>query len=238
MNRTSIVFTSLFALCLVAPVGCAVQDGSDDAAEQETATDDAQLSAAAKSLVGKYTSDAPIFGGFGRLELKANGKYVAQVDPAGTAVCVTAPCLLPESGTWSATKRSNGTFRLSIRTPGRAARIYTASKFDASIDWTSGITLERNGKTETLNAVVAPPAACCDPATKPAGGIEGTWCCGDGSWQYDIGSGDQAISCSANGGGGQVCGGEKCGATTCGAGTSCCNPLAGICTPPGMACAF
>ena len=282
MNRPSILFTSLFALSLLAPVGCAVQDASDDASE-ETATDSEELSASAKKLVGKYYSHAPIFGGFGRLELKSNGKYTAQVDPAGTAVCITSPCLLPEIGTWKATKRPNGTFRLSIKTPGHAARVYEASKFDASIDWTTGITLTRNGKTETLNTLAAnacidnadctaaeecgpkfclmyclvndpsccgpstcqpktppppPPASCCDPSSKPPPGIEGTWCCGDGSWQYDIGSGNEAMSCGSHGVSGTVCAGEQCGTSTCGAGTTCCNPLAGICTPPGMACAF
>ncbi len=50
---------------------------------------------------------------------------------------------------------------------------------------------------------------CCDPATKPPPGIEGTWCCADGSWQYDIGSGNPVISCKAHGGTtGPVCGGE------------------------------
>jgi hypothetical protein len=36
-----------------------------------------------------------------------------------------------------------------------------------------------------------------------------------------------------------VCGvvdGEKCGDNICGKGTYCCNPLMGICTPPGIAC--
>ena len=29
---------------------------------------------------------------------------------------------------------------------------------------------------------------------------------------------------------------DPCGAVTCGAGTTCCNPVLGICTPPGVAC--
>ena len=55
---------------------------------------------------------------------------------------------------------------------------------------------------------------CCDPAKKPPPGIEGEWCCGDGSWQYDIGSGNQTVSCQQHGGPGAVCGGgggEACG---------------------------
>ena len=53
-----------------------------------------------------------------------------------------------------------------------------------------------------------PKPTCCDPATKPPPGIEGVWCCGDGTWQYDIGSGNQNASCGARGGAGTVCGGE------------------------------
>jgi hypothetical protein len=56
-----------------------------------------------------------------------------------------------------------------------------------------------------------PPPACCDPYSKPANGIEGVWCCGDGSWQYDIGSGNQTMSCSQNGGAGNVCAPKFCG---------------------------
>lgn len=53
-----------------------------------------------------------------------------------------------------------------------------------------------------------PSGTCCDPQLKPFGGVgpEGIWCCADGSWQYDVGSGDEALSCSASGGpGGKVC---------------------------------
>jgi hypothetical protein len=49
-----------------------------------------------------------------------------------------------------------------------------------------------------------PPTTCCDPAAKPTGGREGTWCCSDG-WQYDIGSGKQDQTCAAHGGAGEVC---------------------------------
>lgn len=55
------------------------------------------------------------------------------------------------------------------------------------------------------------PATCCDPATKPPPGIEGVWCCGNGSWIHDIGSGDQEASCRASGGVGEICTSETCG---------------------------
>jgi hypothetical protein len=279
MNRRSIFLTSLFSLALLAPIGCAVTPESEEASE-ETATDAEELSAAAHQLVGNYVNKAPGFGGFGRLQLKSDGKYTAKVDPAGTALCVTSPCLIPESGKWNATKRANGTYRLSVKPEGGQTRYYETSKFDASIDFTSGIIVKRNGKTETLNklaqnacyedadcksnqecaprmclmwcevndlyccgtstckAKTPPQPTCCDPATKPNGGIEGVHCCTDGSWQYDIGNGNGAMSCSQHGGLGNVCGGQQCGPTTCAAGTTCCNPLSGICVAPGMACAF
>lgn len=97
-----------------------------------------------------------------------------------------------------------------------------------------------------------PPAACCDPYSKPANGIEGVWCCGDGSWQYDIGSGDQTMSCSANGGAGNVCAPKQCGGFAglpCGANEDCiddpndsCDPknggadCGGICVPSSTPC--
>lgn len=57
-----------------------------------------------------------------------------------------------------------------------------------------------------------PTPTCCDPATKPPPGIEGTWCCADGTWAYDIGSGNQKASCGTHGSPGAVCnGGEACG---------------------------
>ena len=70
---------------------------------------------------------------------------------------------------------------------------------------------------QSSSDVVGAPTAdkCCDPTKRPPPGIEGEWCCGDGSWQYDIGSGNQTVSCSKNGGPGAVCAlgdkGEACG---------------------------
>lgn len=59
------------------------------------------------------------------------------------------------------------------------------------------------------------PTTCCPPTAKPPGGVEGAWCCADGSWQYDIGSGNQMASCGQHGGGGPICAlgdnGEACG---------------------------
>jgi hypothetical protein len=275
MNR-SILLTSLFSLALLAPIGCAASAPGDES--EETVSDSEELTALASQFVGRYFTHAPTFGGFARLELKSSGKYTAKVDGGGTMVCIVAPCVFTENGTWNAYKVS-GKLKLRVKPNGKPARIYDLSKFDASIDFTSGIVLKRSGETQTLTKLEANqclddgdcsanqecgiplclmycevndpsccgPAtcqpktkepACCDPATKPPPGIEGVWCCGDGSWQYDIGSGNQTISCSTHGGAGAVCGGEQCGPVTCGAGTECCNPLQGICVPPGGVCAF
>ena len=119
-----------------------------------------------------------------------------------------------------------------MKPQGEPARIYTATKFDASIDFTSGIVLTRYGKSETLNKLSSnqclddadckateecgpkvclmyclvndpfccgpstcqpkappPPPSCCDPATKPTNGIEGVWCCGDGTFVFGVDKG-------------------------------------------------
>jgi hypothetical protein len=97
-----------------------------------------------------------------------------------------------------------------------------------------------------------PLGACCDPFSKPANGIEGVWCCNDGSWQYDIGSGNQTMSCSAHGGAGDVCAPKQCGGFAglpCGANEECiddpsdsCDPknggadCGGICVPAATPC--
>lgn len=69
-----------------------------------------------------------------------------------------------------------------------------------------------SGNGTVGNPPPKPKPTCCDPATKPPPGIEGVWCCGDGTWSYDIGSGNQNASCGTHGGPGAVCeGGASCG---------------------------
>ena len=73
MSLRSIVFSSLFSLCLAAPVlaiGCAAPTDADDSEGQVEETQD-ELTAAASQLLGSYYTQAPGFGGFARLELKA-----------------------------------------------------------------------------------------------------------------------------------------------------------------------
>lgn len=269
---------------LLAPaaIGCAVDTDGAASDPEDVGTDSEELTAVGRQLVGNYYGK-PEISGFARLNLSNNGKYTAKLDATGVAVCVTSPCLIPESGTWSAYKQGSA-LKLRVKPQGAPARIYDATKYDASIDFTSGIVLKRLGKTQDLRKLAAsacldnsdckateecgpkvclmyclvddpfccgpstcepkapppppPGGSCCDPSKKPPPGIEGVWCCADGSWQYDIGSGNEAMSCGSHGAGGNVCAGEKCGTSTCGAGTTCCNPLMGICVPPGGVCAF
>lgn len=49
-------------------------------------------------------------------------------------------------------------------------------------------------------------AACCDPATRPAGGIEGVYCCADG-WRPSP-AGGWRDTCAPHGGKGVICGEE------------------------------
>ena len=80
-------------------------------------------------------------------------------------MCITAPCLLPESGTWGISKASNGTLRLRLTAHGTAARYFTAKKVNGDLVLTAA------GKTQTLLAVVPPK-----PAGKFCGGIAGIQC--------------------------------------------------------------
>jgi len=312
MNRRSILFTSFFSLCLLAPavVGCAVNTSEDTS--EETASDSEELTATAHQLVGNHWTHTPAFGGFGRLELKSNGKYRAQVDPAGTAFCITSPCLFPESGAWNAYKQGSA-LKLRVKPTGAPRRIYTVTKFDASINFTSGIVLERNGKKETLNKLgtnqcldsndckateecgpktcltwcAVNDPTCCGPSTCKPKGPTKKFCGGFAGIQCPAGEecvDDPTDSCDPNNGGADCggvcvtktpppppppppppsCGGawldnnglcrtpadgvypdsccagksNPCGPSKCGVGTVCCNPLAGICTPPGGVCAM
>jgi Kazal-type serine protease inhibitor domain len=73
----------------------------------------------------------------------------------------------------------------------------------------------------------------CQPAGAFCGGIAGIEC---PKGQTCVDAPDDGCDPDA---GGADCGGvcvEQCGDATCAPGTSCCNPLRGICTPPGVAC--
>lgn len=148
MNRisSSIFFGSLLSLCVVA--GCASASDPQGDSEEQVADSQDELTAVASQLVGSFWTHRPAKAGFARLELASNGHFSAQVDPDGKIVCVTSPCLLPESGTWNASHKAGGGYRLRIRPTGQASRFYDATKTGSSSAVT--LTLVRGGVTETL----------------------------------------------------------------------------------------
>jgi hypothetical protein len=270
MITRSFFLTSLLSLCIAAPlvaVGCAAPDddadpAAPDAEEQVAETQD-ELTSAASQLVGSYWTHSAANGGFARVELKSNGKYTAQVDPAGAIVCITSPCLLPESGTWNATKKAGGGFRLRVRPTGKSSRWYDATKTGGGAPT---LKLSRAGVTQTLNKLGS--NQCLDSAdcktTEECGpklclmwcAVDDPFCCGPstcqpkappppppppppacwGAWL------DENGLCRTPSDGvypASCCAGlsTPCGPNTCGAGKVCCNPLSGICTNPGDVCA-
>lgn len=250
MTSRTLVLTSLFALATLSTafsVGCAAPSGAaaDDEAIGETQD---ELSAAASKLAGKYYTGAPALGGFARLTLEADGTYTASIDESAT--CFTSPCIAAESGSWRAFAKKGGGVRLRVRPVGATARWYDAARAGATL------TLVRAGTTEVLRALGADQ--CLDEADCDAGEecgpkmclmyclVSDPFCCGPstcrpktpppcwGAWLDENGTcrtpadGVYPASC---------CAGPTCGSAQCAAGEVCCNPIAGICTPPGMACA-
>lgn len=146
---------SLSLLLLVAP-GCSASPDENDPAE--ASQDELAVNAARSALEGKYYDRSVPFGGIGRLTLSRDGKYTAQMEAGERAICVTSPCLVPETGTWTATKLANGSYRLRLLVGGDGARVYTASK-DKN---TGDLSIAIGGKTQLLTALGA--NACLDDA--------------------------------------------------------------------------
>jgi hypothetical protein len=145
-----LIFTSsLLSLCLAgaaAVVGCTAP--STDAAD-ENAVDESsdELSAAKQQLVGRYYSHQAPPGAYARITLNADGTYSAMVDISLVAKCITWPCLGPESGTWTASKRA-GNLRLRLKSTGEpTGRWYDAEKSATQLQ------LTRLGKTESLDVL-------------------------------------------------------------------------------------
>jgi hypothetical protein len=261
MNTRSFFLTSLLSLCISAPlvtVGCAAPTDAEQDTEEQVAESQDELTSAASQLVGSYWSHSAPSGGFARVELKSNGKYTASVDGGTKVVCITSPCLLPESGTWNASKKAGGGYRLRVRPTGAASRWYDATKTGGAA---GTLTLSRSGVTETLNELGANQCldnadctateecgpkiclmwcavgdpSCCGPSTcqpkAPPPPPPACWgaCLDENGLCRTPADGVYPASCCA-------ALTTPCGANTCGAGKVCCNPLAGICTNPGEVC--
>lgn len=208
------------------------------------------LTAAASRLAGKYEALREAQGEIGQLALREDGSFGVTFQRADG----TGPFVI-ESGTWKAVRRK-GTIRLTLQAPTGTKRTYEA------VRTTTTLTLSGAGKSQTLAVVgddrcwgdddCGPGEACgiqvCLMACPPNDPI----CCGPricvpksappdecaGAWV------DQAGLCRAPNDGvlpAKCCvappvAGEPCGPVTCAKETTCCNPLAGICVPPGSAC--
>lgn len=269
LDRRAILLTSLLSVGLAASfaAGCAAPTDSDDAsgAEEQIAESQDELTAAGAQLVGSYWTHTPTFGGFAALSLKANGKYTASVDASGRALCVTSPCVLPESGTWNAAKKAGGGLRLRIRAAGEASRWYDAARTgSAPVTLQLGRagvsqTLTKLGSNECLDPTDCKATETCEPTVcaKLYCEANDSFCCGAptcvpkapvpptpptppnacfGAWL------DQFGGCRAPNDGGypdSCCAAlsTPCGTNRCGVGKVCCNELSGICANPGEVCA-
>ena len=156
---------SLFVAAPVVAVGCAAP-ASSDAQSPGAGESQADLTAASSELTGSYAAEHAANGGFAEIDLLAGGHFTAKVDPNGTIACFAAPCVLPESGTWSATHHAGG-YRLHINPAGAASRIYDATKTGGPSSVV--LTLSLDGVTQTLQAASTPAAKSC-------GGFTGTPC--------------------------------------------------------------
>ena len=268
MISRSFFLTSLLSLCIAAPVvavGCAAPtDPAQDApdGEEQIAETQDELTSAGSQLVGAYWSSNAPSGGFVRIELKSNGKFTASRDGGGKIVCITSPCVLPESGTWNASKKASGGFRLRVRPTGAPSRWYDATKSSGAA---ATLTLSRSGVTETLNKLGA--NQCLDNAdclaTEECGpkvclmwcAVNDPTCCGPSTCQPKVAPPpppppppacwgawlDENGLCRTPADGvypDSCCAAlsTPCGTSSCGVGKVCCNPLAGICTNPGEFC--
>lgn len=153
VSLSASAFVSIASLVALAPLGCAAPTSSSDETGQ-AASADSELASSSSQLVGRYFAHPVARGGFSRLNLNADGRYSAEVDPAGQIQCVRAPCLLPESGTWAAYRATGNTLRLQIRPNSGSVRQYTATKNGAQL------TLEHDGTTEVLTSFE--PNGCFD----------------------------------------------------------------------------
>jgi hypothetical protein len=247
----SFFFPTVLALCLAAPIGCAAPAGDEPDAVAETQD---ELSSVVRALAGKYYDPSVPFAGIGRLTLDENGEYTAHFEAGGRALCITSPCLIPESGTWTAFATPNGTFRivlrptgdafrqlearfvtggLEVKGPGRTTQTLRSLGADGCLDDADCGPSERCGPKVCLMYCAVGDPFCCGPSKCEARPPEPPSCWG--AWVDELGTCRSPVDGVYPP---ECCEGPKCGDTQCAAGEVCCNPLAGICTKPGMACAL
>jgi hypothetical protein len=156
MSRSALSLLSLSASVLaLALVGCAAAAETSD----ETASSNDAL--VTDTLVGKYYDRAFPAGGIARITLDSDGTYTASFDAAGTAECVTAPCLIPESGSWS-TARDGETVNLRLIRSGAALRSFEITKLGGQLSVTGP-----DGKVQKLTELDADQ--CLDDSDCTAG---------------------------------------------------------------------
>jgi hypothetical protein len=138
----------LVSLSLLAfAAGCTAAAGNGNGNDSTDGTSSALMNDS--NLVGKYYDRSVPAGGIAKLTLSADGHFDASVDAAGTAKCITAPCLLPLSGTWTSST-DDGAVRLSLDIPGAAARVYEVNKYEGQLTITGA-----DGQVEHLTMLDA-----------------------------------------------------------------------------------
>ncbi len=258
--RRSIFVAAVLSFSLTALAGCVTTPSGDDevasdgaAAVTDSATEAVELTSAAHALAGRYYAAPLPIGGIARLSLAKDGTYTAEVEAGTRQICFVAPCLLSESGHWSATRGKGGARRLRLRPAGEPEVVYDAAKTATTL------TLTRNGQVQTLAALGAEDClddADCDADEQCGPKVCLMWCAEDdpfccgtstctpkapsppppvcfGAWVDSFGT------CRAPNDGvydASCCAGPTCGNAQCALGEVCCNALSGICAQPDEVC--
>lgn len=243
-----------FSLLLLAGCSSASEPDVNVPSGEEVDSSQEELTAAASKLVGHWRGTNAAPGGLLRLSLRADGSFSSTRSDDATA---PTSGFVEQNGTWIAV-RSAGKLRLRLRASGEPTRGYDAVKTGKTLK------LSAQGTVETLSALsddtcfadadCGADQTCGEQMCLMACQFADPFCCGPrtcvdrtppppppscgGAWVDQFGNcrapndGVLPASCCP------VDPPEPCGDVVCGAGTVCCNPLAGICTAPGQACAF
>jgi|GEM_PF-2427014 len=216
LDTLKLLLASL-AVSSFAVVGCAADaTPSEDDAAEDVEVSEAEISSRSKQFVGDFSWSAALSGNFvdfEHLSLHADGTYDASVDALlvdPKVRCITFPCTLGESGTWT-TVKSQGKLKIKVDPTGaKPARSYFAAISGKELS------LKRFGTTTKLFKNVAPPVSCAAMLCAP-----GTTC-------IDTPTGGECVPVAT------------CAATLCAVGTICVDkPTGAECipaTPPKGAC--